>query len=167
MKQRVAIARSIIHDPRLLILDEPSVGLDPEWQKVIRNMLLNLNKDKKTTILLCSHNLSEIERLCNKIAIINKGEIKKKGNIKEILNNCESHVIFTIEDPAKTESAIKLIHSKFGYNVIPEDKNKIKIIGKEISIPELSITLYQHGINIIGSKEYLVTLEDIYLNVIR
>ena len=90
MKQKAAFIRSIIHDPKLLILDEPFNGLDPDMQGVLRDHLLYLLKEKGTTIFFSSHNLYEVDRLCNKIAIIKDGEIKLEeylGNLKNKSKN--------------------------------------------------------------------------------
>ncbi len=76
MKQKASFIRSIIHEPRLLILDEPFSGLDPDMQGILRDHLIYLMNEKGTTIFFSSHNLYEVDRLCDKIAIIKDGEIK-------------------------------------------------------------------------------------------
>jgi len=86
MKQKASFVRAIIHDPKLLILDEPFNGLDPDMQGVLRDHLLYLLKEKGTTIFFSSHNLYEVDRLCDKIAIIKDGEIK----LEEYLYNLKS-----------------------------------------------------------------------------
>lgn len=84
MKQKVSFIRAIIHDPKLLILDEPFNGLDPDMQGVLRDHLLYLLKEKGTTIFFSSHNLYEVDRLCDKIAIIKDGEIKLEENLDHL-----------------------------------------------------------------------------------
>ena len=86
MKQKVSFIRAIIHDPKLLILDEPFNGLDPDMQGVLRDHLLHLLKEKGTTIFFSSHSLYEVDRLCDKIAIIKNGAIK----LEESLHNLKS-----------------------------------------------------------------------------
>ncbi|MFH0733721.1 MAG: ABC transporter ATP-binding protein [bacterium] len=85
MRQKVSFVKSILHKPKLLILDEPFTGLDPDMQVVMRDTLLQLNK-RGTTILFSSHNLYEVERLCNKIAIIKDGQIKLFESIQNLRN---------------------------------------------------------------------------------
>ncbi|OLC25433.1 MAG: hypothetical protein AUH71_01050 [Thaumarchaeota archaeon 13_1_40CM_4_48_7] len=84
MRQRLGLARALINDPRIIFLDEPTLGLDPSGQEEIRKILLELNREKGVTIFLSSHALGEVSSLCNKIAVINHGQLIAKGNIDEL-----------------------------------------------------------------------------------
>lgn len=84
MRKRLALARALIHEPEVLILDEPTAGLDPLGQVEIQKLILQLSKDKKITIFLTSHNLDEIERICDSVAILCKGELKFRSSLKEV-----------------------------------------------------------------------------------
>lgn len=84
MKQRLALARTLINDPRIIFLDEPTLGLDPKGQQDIQEILLDLNKSKNVTIFLSSHALSEVSSLCNRIAIVNHGRLVAQGTINEL-----------------------------------------------------------------------------------
>lgn len=86
MRQKASFIRSILHDPELLVLDEPFSGLDPDMQMVLREYLNHLSKDRNTTIFFSTHNLYEVERLCDQIAIIRSGEIIIKGHVEEMLD---------------------------------------------------------------------------------
>lgn len=83
MKQRLGIARALINRPKLLFLDEPTNGLDPKGRRDIHDLLINLNREHGTTIFLSTHLLDDVERLCNRIAIINYGKIVKTGDVKK------------------------------------------------------------------------------------
>lgn len=83
MRQRLALARSMLHDPDLLILDEPTTGLDPTGQIEVRQTILDLAERGKT-VFLSSHNLDEVQRICNRIALIDKGEIKLCSRVDEV-----------------------------------------------------------------------------------
>ena len=83
MRQRLALARSMLHDPELLILDEPTAGLDPTGQIEVRQTILDLAKRGKT-VFLSSHNLDEVQRICNRIALIDQGGVKLYGRIDEV-----------------------------------------------------------------------------------
>lgn len=97
MKQKLAFIRSIIHKPKLLILDEPFNSLDPDMQSIMREHLLQLSKKHNTTIFFSTHNLYEVERICDKIAIIKDGEIKLSENIKNI-KSLDQYKNMSLED---------------------------------------------------------------------
>lgn len=84
MKQKLAIARAIVHNPEVLFLDEPTAGLDPKASKDIRDMMERLSRQEKHTILLCTHNLEDAERLCRHVMIINKGKSIVAGTTEEL-----------------------------------------------------------------------------------
>ena len=84
-KNRVSLAKSIINDPSVLLLDEPTASLDPETGDFIRSFLEEYQKEKKTSILLASHNMSEVERLCSSVLMMNKGSIIDQGTPEELI----------------------------------------------------------------------------------
>ena len=84
-KNRVSLAKSIINDPIILLLDEPTASLDPETGDFVRTFLENYQKEKKTSILLASHNMNEVERLCSSVLMMNNGKIIDKGNPNELI----------------------------------------------------------------------------------
>jgi ABC-2 type transport system ATP-binding protein len=84
MRQRLSLARSMVHNPEILILDEPTSGVDPTGQIEIRKILLNIAHSEKKTVLLSSHNLDEVQRICNRIALIDRGEIKLAGELENL-----------------------------------------------------------------------------------
>ena len=84
-KNRVSLAKSIINDPAVLLLDEPTASLDPETGEFVRSFLEDYQKEKKTSILLASHNMAEVERLCSSVLMMNKGTIIDEGNPRELI----------------------------------------------------------------------------------
>jgi ABC-2 type transport system ATP-binding protein len=84
MKQRLAIARALIHDPQVIFLDEPTSGLDPESSRQVDGIIRELASDKGKTIFLCTHNLSEAQHLCSRVAMITRGKILALGSIQEL-----------------------------------------------------------------------------------
>ncbi|MCK7520021.1 MAG: ABC transporter ATP-binding protein [Ignavibacteriales bacterium] len=86
MKQRLGIAQALLHDPELIILDEPTTGLDPQGMKEIRDLIIHLSKDQKKTIFLSSHILYEVEMVADRMIIINKGSTQVEGSVEELLN---------------------------------------------------------------------------------
>ena len=85
-KNRVSLAKSIINDPTVLLLDEPTASLDPETGDFVRSFLEEYQREKKTSILLASHNMSEVERLCSSVLMMNKGAIIDQGTPSELIN---------------------------------------------------------------------------------
>ncbi|MEY3956983.1 MAG: hypothetical protein RLZ73_1438 [Bacteroidota bacterium] len=86
MKQRLGIAQTLLHNPDLIILDEPTTGLDPQGIIDIRNLILRLRNEQNKTVLLSSHNLAEIELICNRMVIINKGRSIVEGSVSDLMN---------------------------------------------------------------------------------
>ena len=85
-KNRVSLAKSIINDPEILLLDEPTASLDPETGDYIRSFLEEYQKEMRASIILASHNMSEVERLCSSVLMMNKGKIIDNGPPKELVN---------------------------------------------------------------------------------
>jgi len=84
MRQRLSLARAMVHGPEVLILDEPTSGVDPTGQIEIRKILLDIAHNEKKTVLLSSHNLDEVQRICNRVALIDRGEIKLYGELESL-----------------------------------------------------------------------------------
>src|SRR3989339_1285409 len=129
MKQRLGLGQALLHDPDLIILDEPTTGLDPQGMKEIRELIIHLAKDQKKTILLSSHILYEVEMVADRMIIINKGSTQVEGNVEELLNRNDLKVSFEVDDTHKVlqllqeTSWIKKLNSKTKNQVIFSLKN--------------------------------------------
>jgi len=106
MKQRLGLGQALLHDPDLIILDEPTTGLDPQGMKEIRDLILHLSKEKKKTIFLSSHILHEVELVANRMIIINKGTTKVEGLVNDLLNAKKLKVSFEVNDEEKTNNLL-------------------------------------------------------------
>jgi ABC-type multidrug transport system ATPase subunit len=109
MKQRLGLAQALIHNPDLIILDEPNTGLDPQGIIDLRNLLVKLNREQGKTILLSSHILSEIEEIAHSMIVLNKGQTVAQGRVQELLSNEDLHVEIETEgteDAAEKTSAL-------------------------------------------------------------
>ncbi|HEY2420455.1 MAG TPA: ABC transporter ATP-binding protein [Neobacillus sp.] len=101
MRQRLGIARTLIHDPEIIFLDEPTLGLDPQGQKDIENILLHLNQEKGVTIFITSHLLKDIEKICNRVAIVKTGTLIEENTIEGLLDKYKNEIQLdapTLED---------------------------------------------------------------------
>lgn len=87
MRQRLAVARALVHDPEVLIMDEPTSGIDPSGQIEFRAILLEVVRNESKTVFLSSHNLDEVQRICNRIALIDGGEIRLFGELKTLMRD--------------------------------------------------------------------------------
>ena len=154
MRQRLGIAQAILHKPLLLILDEPTNGLDPEGIKEMRELLLELAKKEKMAILISSHNLAELDNLCNKVCIIKNGNIIETSDITKIKNNAE-YKIFEVSNADKITNYIK--------DAIVIDNEHFKLDAKKEEIPDIVYSLVQKGFLIYGIKEEERTLEQAFL----
>ena len=106
MKQRLGLAQALIHDPELIILDEPTTGLDPQGMKEIRELIILLSSEKGKTIFLSSHILREVELIANRMIIINRGETKVEGKVDELLHTEKLEVSFEVKEKEKAETAL-------------------------------------------------------------
>ncbi len=155
MRQRLGIAQAILHKPNLLILDEPTNGLDPEGIKEMRELLVDLAKKEKMAILISSHNLAELDNLCNKVCIIKNGEIIETSDISGIKAQAgKQFKIFEVEDNKKIKALLP--------EAVMIGKNKFKLdIAKE-EIPEIIIQLVENQIKIYEVKEEEKSLEQAF-----
>jgi ABC-2 type transport system ATP-binding protein len=108
MKQRLGLAQALLHDPELIILDEPTTGHDPQGMKEIRDLILHLSRDRGKTVFLSSHILSEVEIIATRMIIINKGTARVEGTVDDLLNSGILKVTVKVADPAP---ALSLLNS--------------------------------------------------------
>ena len=150
MRQRLGIAASLLNDPKLLILDEPTNGLDPEGNKQIRNLILKLSK-KGIAILVSSHALSELESIVNKVVIIQKGSIVETSTLEEVKKSKNSYYIFEVDKIKDIDNIEKISENSFKVNINREE------------IPEFINKLIDKKIKIYSIYEDKLSLEDAFL----
>ncbi|MDI9257917.1 ABC transporter ATP-binding protein [Flavobacterium sedimenticola] len=150
MKQRLAIAMAMIHDPELLLLDEPINGLDPTGIIEMRELLLKINQEKGTTIFISSHLLGEIEKTCTHVGIIARGEIKFEGTIKE-LENTFSTFLIEIETNLNVDTSNWILNNIQSAQILSKQLVAFSIIQKE-DIPQLIKKLTEQNIPIYSLK---------------
>ena len=161
MKQRLGIAQALVHDPGIIILDEPTNGLDPQGMKEVKDLLVSLAKDQGKTVFISSHILREIETMATSMAIINKGKTVIQGNVRELLNEADQNV--TVEfNPDKKPDLSKL--NGWSDKLFASNHHSLSFKTKKDSIPHLIDSLQE-----IGTDIYSVTpvnsLEDYFLKL--
>ena len=165
MKQKLAIARALIHDPKILFLDEPTANLDPESSKTIREFILELKNEKKT-IFLNTHNLDEAQRICDKIGIFNTN-LRALGTPNELEESVWGNKT-VIQLEQVTDKILKVLY-KLSPGNIATDNNKliIDVVNPEEENPVIVDTIVGAGGQIQYVTKLSPTLEDAYLKFVR
>lgn len=166
MKQKIAIARALIHEPKVLFLDEPTANLDPEAAKTVRDFVLELKKEKRT-IFINTHNLDEADRLCDRIAILKTRliAVDSPKNLERSLYNRKT-IVHLAGAPDKALAAAKELSFVKNAKTM-ENKLVLDMDNPERDNPELVRALVAAGVDVQYVTELKSTLEDVYLKLIR
>lgn len=157
MRQRLGVAQAILHKPNLLILDEPTNGLDPEGIKELRSLLIKLATEENMGILISSHNLAELESFCNKVCIIKNGVIVENSSLDSVKKAASSgNYIIEVDNSNKAKTLLGDIA-----NII--DDTHISVSSDRENISEIVKRLVLQEIKIYSLQEKIVTLEDAFL----
>ena len=164
MKQRLGIAQTLLHNPDLIILDEPTTGLDPQGIIDIRNLILRLKNEQNKTVLLSSHNLAEIELICNRMVIINKGRSIVEGKVSDLMNG--ENLILRLE--ASPMPAVKnaLLAWKPTLKWENQGEFTLQFPIEKTEIPSLTKWLVEQNIELY-SLEAKRTLEDYFIKIVN
>jgi ABC-2 type transport system ATP-binding protein len=169
MKRRLGLARAVIHDPDVLFLDEPSAGLDPEAQRMVRDLVLGLSRREGTTVFLNSHDLDEVERVCTSVAILRAGELVAHDTIEHLRSRSASAIVeIVLSEGSDTEQASELVRS---LDFVADCQRSSA--GVEVTLADESRSdavlrlLLDSGIGIREVKRSSRSLEDIYLEIVR
>jgi len=157
MKQRLGIAQAILHHPQLIILDEPSNGLDPQGQADMRDLILKINKEFGITVIISSHILAEIEKISNRMIVINNGQKIVEGKVKDLMESETMKVRFKSNNKSELISFFK--SKNMDYSI--EDE-LITCLMKENQIEPTIIELTQNNISLQEVRQ-LRTLEELFL----
>jgi len=161
MKQRLGIAQALVSNPKLIILDEPTNGLDPQGMKEIRDLIKELSSSQNITVFISSHLLNEIEQIATRMAIINQGKLITQGYVKDLLNSEETKFFFKIDDK---EKATNILAEKFSITDITTLEDGLECKLKNDIIPYVNKSFVESNI-----KVYAITpkrtLEEYFLSV--
>lgn len=160
MKQRLGIAQTLLHDPDLIILDEPVNGLDPQGIKDMREMIIRLNSEMGKTLIVSSHILREMELISNRMIVISKGKVVVEGEVRKLLENEEQQLILIASDAAKALEVLRQAFPKLNF-----ERNRLDEIHTTLpatSIPLVNESLVRAGV---GVKQLITrnNLEDFFL----
>lgn len=162
MKQRLGLAQALLHDPELIILDEPTTGLDPQGMKEIRDLIIHLSKNENKTIFLSSHILHEVELIANRMIIINKGTTQVEGTVDELLNPDKLKITYEVDDLQKAFEIVKL--SQWAENFVSKEKNQISFEMPKEESAELNKYFIESGVNV-SAVIPTRSLEDYFLKI--
>jgi ABC-2 type transport system ATP-binding protein len=163
MLQRLGLAQALVNDPKLLFLDEPTDGVDPIGRKEIRDLLLRL-KGEGTTIFLNSHLLSEIEMMCDRVAILNKGKVVRTGTISE-LTTLKLAYIIQLSAPISEDLRVRLNQSHFSLEF--KDTSLTVTLKDKSELNSIIDTLRAGGIGIEGMTQQKTSLEDYFIQLVK
>ena len=162
MKRRLMIARALMNEPKLLILDEPTAGVDIELRHTLWSFLTKLN-EQGTTIILTTHYLEEAEHLCKHVAIIDHGEIIENANMKTLINRLSSQTVIL-----DLENALPVAPMIEGYRGRQLDDNTLEVeIERGQSLNHLFALLSQKNITISGMRNKTNRLEELFIRLIH
>ncbi|MCS7060612.1 MAG: ABC transporter ATP-binding protein [Anaerolineae bacterium] len=174
MRQRLALARTLLHDPELLFLDEPTAGLDPLAARQTHRLIAALARQKGRTVFLCTHNLVEAQRLCDRVGVMERGRLVAVGTPTELAARYVQQVQVEIEIAAEhIEAAIELLSHASGLLTArpqpsadqapggPLGALSLRVTGRE-AIPDMLALLTRHGVRVYRLTPHEPSLEDVY-----
>jgi ABC-2 type transport system ATP-binding protein len=168
MRQRLALARAMAHDPELVILDEPTAGVDPLGQIEMRELILNMAYKEGKTVFLSSHNLDEVQRICNHIALIDRGEIKLYGELEQLQREISGNGVEIETTEAIAESLFSELKSLYHLGLRARKDKTLTFVPQEgVRVPDIVSLLVRQGVEIEGVSKKEASLEEIYSAILK
>ncbi|WP_091349939.1 ABC transporter ATP-binding protein [Anaerobranca gottschalkii] len=162
MRQRLGLAQALLNRPKLLILDEPTNGLDPQGMKEVREIISHLAREEKITIFISSHLLHEIEQLCNKVAIISNGKLVVQGKVEELLSKDQQRANIEVDNVSK---AMEILNTLPFVQEVKSVDNKIKVKFVGDSLGKINKHLVLGDIEVKSLVKENGQLEEFFLNL--
>jgi ABC-2 type transport system ATP-binding protein len=169
MKQRLALARALLHEPDILFLDEPTSGLDPVGARRVHELITRLSQEQHRTVLLCTHNLAEAQQLCGRVAVLEHGRLVALGTPAELAFRLGRSQRLEIEvAPEHVPAALELLKTQFGITDATQKDGTITVIGADReAVPNLVAALVGEGVRIYGLTPQQPSLEDVYFALLH
>ncbi len=165
MRQKMALVRAMLHDPSVLLLDEPTSAMDPHSAKLVRDSVLSLRHHQRA-IMICTHNLAEAEALADRIAIIRRGRIIVLGTPAELKVRLLGPPLMELRLTRPADGVVKLVSGLVGIKAQGEDWLRYSTPNPQGTNPLLLQTLASHGVGVVTLSEVPRSLEDVYLRVV-
>lgn len=163
MKQRLAIALAVMHDPELLILDEPINGLDPIGIAEVRSFIRKLCDEKGKTILISSHILSEIALLADDIGIIDHGVLLEEESLAELEQRSSKHIHFVVSDTAQAARILENIFKEKQFSI--QDDHNLRLLNLDLPVGKIVTSFVENGLEVSEAHTYEENLEDYFKKV--
>ncbi|MCA0987236.1 ABC transporter ATP-binding protein [Guptibacillus algicola] len=163
MRQRLGLAQALLHRPKLLILDEPTNGLDPAGIREIRQYLRTLAREENVAVVVSSHLLSEIELMCDRIGIIQAGKMVDVQRVNDFIQKDQTVMVSFEVDPVS--HAVHAINATFPDIELEQSDRIVMVKTEHERIPDVTAALVEKGIRIYGIQSSVKTLEDVFLEV--
>ena len=164
MKQRLALARALLHEPPLLFLDEPTAGLDPIAARRVHELIRHLSHDERRAVLMCTHNLAEAQKLCDRVAVLERGHLLALGSPTELASRLDRSQRLEIEIvPQSQPAALEVLQAVGEVQETLQGDGKLTVVGVERqAIPGLVAALVAAGVPIYRLAPQEPSLEDVY-----
>ncbi|MBX3326535.1 MAG: ABC transporter ATP-binding protein [Nitrospira sp.] len=169
MKQRLGLARSILHRPKVLFLDEPASGLDPKARMTLRDILQTLQR-QGATILISSHILAELDGLCTSIGIMGQGKLVKSGLVAAMVKGLDTERLIQIRWIDAERDHVIAVLNRLGYSRlsnIGEGEVQLQCHGTDDEVSAVLRTLVEQGVKVVSVSEHQRTVQDVYMKVSR
>ena len=163
MRQRLGIAMALMNKPKLMLLDEPMNGLDPEGIAELRDLLIELNRTEGITVLISSHILSELEKIASCYGFISHGRILEEITAEELQSKCRKSLNIKVDDIYKAEDALKSLNIQ-DFKAFPS--GDIKVF-ENVKINDIMVAFSNYGVNVVGINSADESVEDYYLSLIK
>jgi ABC-2 type transport system ATP-binding protein len=164
MKQRLALARALVHQPDVLFLDEPTSGLDPVGARRVQDMIINLSQEERRTVLLCTHNLAEAQKICTRVAVLEQGRLVALGTPSELARRLGRGQRLELEvAPGTVATALDVIRRHCDIAEIGQDGGLISLVGVDRdTVPVLVAALVSADVPVYRVAPQEFSLEDVY-----
>ncbi len=165
MRQRLGIALALLEEPRLLVLDEPTNGLDPQGTREMRSLLRGIRDEGHTTVFLSSHLLGEMERICDRVAVLSRGRMLREGSLDELLG-ADDGVIELAVAPGADDAAVEVVGRRFGLAAQRIRQGHLElVVDGGVEAAQVNRALVEEGVAVQGLRSRRRSLEQVFVEL--